>query len=89
MHVRPPDCTTTAQLLNRLGANLTPADRDPGYVFATGRSYGSCPRCGRWESVHVERDGTWRAACRCWGLPWRRLTRTDAFVAVVAAETAA
>lgn len=79
----------TVDLLARLGANLTPADRVPSHVFATGRSYGSCPRCWRWESIHVLADGTWRAACRCWGRPWRRLTRIDALLAVLAAEVAA
>lgn len=83
-----PDDTTT-RLLERLGAHLTPADRVPGYVFGTGRVYGSCPRCGRWESIHVLTDGSWRAACRCWGKPWQRLTRLDALVAVLAAEVAA
>ncbi len=78
----------TCRLLARLGARLIAADRDPAYVFATGRTLASCPRCERWDALHVERDGTWRAACRCWGMPWRRLDRVDALAAVLKIETA-
>lgn len=81
--------TTTVDLLARLGSQLMAADRDPAYIFATGRTFGSCPRCHRWEALHVLADGSWRAACRCFGKPWRKLGRLDALVAVLAAEVAA
>ena len=73
---------TILEMLARAGARLVPADRDPQHIFATGRLYGSCPRCGRWDALHVEGE-TWRAACSCWGRPWRRLDRVDALRAAL------
>jgi hypothetical protein len=73
---------STPLLLERLGVVLTPLDRDPHYVFATGHLFGACPRCDRWPAIFVDRDGSWRAACTCWGRPWRKHDTLDLFVAV-------
>ncbi len=67
---------TVPAILERLGSTLFPADRVPSHVFATGRLYGSCPRCGRWDAIHIE-GTSWRAACGCWGRPWTRRTVLD------------
>ncbi len=62
---------TVPVILERLGSRLFPADRVPSHPFATGRLYGSCPRCGRWDAIHVA-GSSWWAACSCWGRPWTR-----------------
>jgi hypothetical protein len=67
----------TVRLLDRLGAEPHRIDRDPAHPFATGSWYATCPRCERFAAVTVDRDGTWRAACRCWGRPWVRHDELD------------
>lgn len=73
------------ELLERLGSRLVPADRVPHYIFGTGRLYGSCPRCGRWDAIHIE-GRSWWASCGCFGRPWKRHNRLDALVAVLKIE---
>ena len=70
------------ELFGRLGVVLVPIGRDAGYFFATGTLFGGCPRCDRWPAIFVDRDGSWRANCRCWGHPWRSHDALDLFVAV-------
>ncbi len=74
----------TVALLTRLGARPVPIDRDPGYPFATGSSYATCPRCDRFAAITVALDGSWRTACGCWGRPWSRHDALDLIVALAA-----
>ncbi len=72
---------TTRHRLRRLGYVLRPARRDPildrlervgvrtiplnRLRPASGHRYGACPRCGRWDGLWVDPDGTWGTLCGC------------------------
>lgn len=59
--------SVTLRVLERLGADPRPVDRDPTHPFAVGGAYANCPRCEQFAAITVERDLVhWRGLCACW-----------------------